>query len=329
MIVSRVRGTALGVICAATLLVGSGCGLGVSIQSPSQAIGGASVPFTLGLTNNTQCPIGQPIGIFLPFLPASEFEATGVPEIDEIFLALLNTACTGEPVQLPDGITCSIVEEQLVCEETDPPLSTGPVPSGDVPVRVGDNVVANCHREGSKISCKFVQQLQDASVFATQPLLCIPLFEGLAVCGSSTLDPGDTATGTFFLNAPTAPGVYRSLFFGLADDTGVCDGGTGNGQACGEDSDCGGGTCAPGICINDMTQARADGCTTTGDCAMGESCVTCQPSLDPPVTLPIACAQIVISQQAPAQSPWGMATAALALLGLGWFGLRRMKRANG
>jgi hypothetical protein len=314
----------LGVAIALAMVVVSGCAIEVTLTGPSTAGSGTPVQMDLGLRNASQCPVGEIEAIVFAFIPEDEIEIESDDEgLEELLRELFSALCRGTSFELPDGFVCRVEGEGIICED-DTALSTPG--GGSATVSTPRGTILTCQRSAGSVQCQGPALLTGANtVSAAQTILCAQLGD-TAFCGVDVLAPGQSIGEQLTFTAPTEPGTYFSLAFGGSFAGGVCMDGSNVGQACSDDTDCPAGTadnCGSGICVDDVTEATGAGCNVDGDCDTGESCVACQTTDLDGLFLPIACFETqVASLTAPATSSWTLVGSVLAILALGFFGLR-------
>ena len=268
----------------------AGCGIDIEIEANKTVVPGGTSTYGVKLTNNSACPLTSlttdPVDfVFLPFVPQEVVEESEV----------LSLVCGLSP--LPP-----------------PAQSTALAGAGEIPWDMARAELAHAAAAAAATQC------------SGTGVTCQSVMEGSlegAICDTgSPLAPGEMRSLTCEATAPSGNGPFYALGFSVLIADGVCKAGTAEaGQACTDNGDCGmTGICGSGIC--DGGTNDGNGCDNTMDCpGMGATCIDCGDNAG----LGFACeAQQAAVAPAPALAPWGFG---VALLGLGAVAYRRFRRA--
>ena len=334
----RVAAAGMGLLCLVAL---NGCGLTVDLSStPNEVNAGGQVDFTIKLTNPSKCPVGSVTAELVPFVPLNETNVIdGDPNLDRQIREALAAVCTGQSFTV-EGINCIVQNGQLFCDLDGGgfPLNPSGLKTSGKPADASPfGAALACQSDGSRLACKlpsFESMTSKAPVRGPMPSLsCFeldPVSQEIG-CAVDQIATGGSVMANVSLNAPGYGHVFDNFLFAQANQRGVCKDGSRAGEPCDVDDDCTGGStgsCATGICIDDMTQATGHGCNITGDCPMGQSCVACE---SPGITAAsLDCTQTVVpfTPAVPAVSMRGLAIAVIALLAVAFAGLRLRPRTR-
>jgi hypothetical protein len=266
----------------------AGCGLDVTIMGGEEATAGQTVTFQVKLTNVSVCPVADdgsnPGFAFLPFLPQSFIDES--PELQELCQFQANTAMSANLAEA-GTLPKSAVSAMLFS------AAAGAAP-------------AIC--SGPGVTCESIP-----------PEAMLPA--GGVICSiMGNFAPGEMRTITCEAQASGSGTQFNIAASGLSA-TGVCKAGTGQGQPCDGDADCGaGGVCGDGICEGGGNNGF--GCDNAGECPMG-ACNDCA-DMD---GLGIDCSEtrVVGVAGAPTVSPIGLVGVAVTLCAIAALRLRRSR----
>lgn len=344
-------------------LLANGCTFDVKLgATPDTVQIGQPVNFDVTVTNNSNCPVGVPVAILIPFVPKDHL----ISKIDdddfrEFLSEAVDDFCTeGDLFEPPPGAeaSCDFADGDLVCTMSG---------FGDIPLAPQANVAVNggskeqevsCESDGGTITCRvpraLVEMAQEAGEQPQEGILdTLGCFEEgpIVICVGLALPPGGSATGNVEL-VIDEPGVYRNwvVAFPTVND-GVCSGGQfiqqpfvpcESGAPSLENCLFGGlGECLGGICVGDDDDDAAPnifgdddddvgfGCNNFLGQGAGAGLTTCDcEECDDGLGVDIACTTVTasFSAPAPAMSTLGLAAMALALFAVAAAGLRRVRR---
>lgn len=283
------KGRILHVIAALTsAVIASGCGIDVEMESQPESVRAGQLVHTSGTLSVPMCPVSPAIFEFVPFVPVEQL-ASAPPILQDIITDLCST----------DGRFTF-------------PGMTG---NGLAPTLTKDDV------QFLSAQLSSFSRASRGSFTAADTIPCAPD----VTCPIPGIEPGSPVEfhGSAITNVP---GSYYNFVFAAGEVVDLCTGGMNAGDPCETDDDCPGSTCTPcgdgasGFCVGGENFLQA--CDTDMDCPDS----ICQ-ELGINLAFGIACTatQVTPGLEAPAASPWALASAVLALAALGWLGVRRLQ----